>query len=92
MGNARGEQENGALVIKIDANGVEQWHTEYCPETQESGSCYGSSIAVLPDGDLAIAGKKSTYNDYGEGPTYGFVILTDENGNEGWSHVFEDEY
>ena len=66
------------FLMKVNSNGVVEWDKTFGDELSESGY----SIQITDDGGYVILGFKQSYG--------GWLIRTDEYGNELWSQTFEN--
>jgi hypothetical protein len=81
--NTFGNGSNDVYLIKTDSLGIEQWYRTFGGLESD----WGKTLYITPQGGYIIAG--STYS-YGEGSSDFYLIKTDENGNEIWSHTYGD--
>jgi len=72
-------------MLKVDADGVEEWHQAYGGAGDDYADGYGSLIE-LSDGGFAIVGRTNSF--FGVGGYDIWLIRTDELGDSTWSLIF----
>ena len=78
--NSYGAEAGGALLVKLDSDGNEDWITTLGGADSDSGY----SVQQTPDGGYIIAGDSSSYSSSGDA----YLVKTDADGNEEWHNVF----
>jgi hypothetical protein len=79
------EYSNKIYLIKTDGNGVEQWSQTYGGDDAWS---VGKSVQQTTDGGYIITGYTEYFTKDDLSYSYVYLIKTDGNGVEQWSHTF----
>lgn len=79
--SSQGNGGSDVFLIKINEQGILQWSKTYGGAANDEGE----AISLTSDGGYIITG--STESD-GEGAKDVYLIKTDAEGNESWSHTF----
>ena len=80
MTNSYGSQGSDVLLLKIDANGDQEWIKTLGGSDQDSGNC----VKQTSDGGYIVVGETDSYGVNGDV----YLIKTDATGNEQWSQTF----
>ena len=78
-----GNGETDIYLLKIDANGNEQWSKTFGGENSEIS--WSNSLLQTTDGGFIIAGHTQSF---GNGGADVYLLKTDADGNEQWSKTF----
>lgn len=79
-GTAVGSGDNAFWLVKVDADGNEEWSQTY----NGPGTDVAKSVIVTSDAGYALAGIGSNL-PWGSGGTDFWLVKTDANGNEQWN-------
>jgi hypothetical protein len=84
MTSSFGADGSDALLIKIDADGAEEWVKTLGGSGTDSGSC----VIQASDGGFIVVGESDSFSDDGDV----YLVKTDASGNEEWSQTYGDTF
>ena len=85
--NTTGPWDSDVYLIKTDGNGLEEWNHTFGGTSND----LGHSVKQTTDGGFIISGTTESFNTLNLNGAYSiYLIKTDENGIEQWSHSFGD--
>lgn len=72
-------------LLKVDANGTEEWNRTYGGSDED----FGPEIAESPDGGYAVLG---TTESYGAGRSDVWLVKVGTNGTEAWNRTYGGDF
>ena len=75
-----GSEGSDALLLKIDADGNQEWFQTLGGAGQDSGNC----VKQTSDGGFIVVGETESFGDNGDV----YLVKTDSSGNEEWYQTF----